>query len=79
MDDQLTIIFVAVTFLFLILAFIGRRKNDTTRSKWRTLTAASLWAINAMLFGGVSTPVEKGKVTNVRTREIDEEDDAIGN
>jgi hypothetical protein len=77
-DDQLTIIFVAVTFLILILAFIGRRKNATTRSKWRTATAASLWAVNAMLFGGVSTPVEKGKVTKVRKRETDEEDDAIG-
>jgi hypothetical protein len=31
-----------------------------------------------MLFGGVSTPVEKGKVTKIRKREIDEKDDASG-
>ena len=75
MDDQLTIIFIGLTVLVLILAFVGRQKNYKLRSKWRRAAAASLWAANAMLFGGVSTPVEKGKVTKVRKRDIDEEGD----
>ena len=75
MDDQLTIIFIGVTFLLLILAFVGRRRNYKPRSKWRKAAVASLWAANAMLFGGVSTPIEKGKVTKVRKRDIDGEDD----
>ena len=75
MDDQLAIIFIGVTFLLLILAFVGRRRNYKPRSKWRKAAVASLWVANAMLFGGVSTPIEKGKVTKVRKRDLDEEGD----
>ena len=74
MDDPLTIIFVGFVFLMLLLVFIGRRRNYKPRPKWRKAMAASLWAANAMLFGGVSSPVEKGKVTKVRKRDVDEDD-----
>ena len=75
MDDQLTIIFIGITFLLLILAFVGKPKNYKPRSKWRRAASVSLWAVNAMFFGGVFTPVEKGKVTKVRKRDIAEEGD----
>ena len=75
MDDPLTATFVGFIIFLLILAFVGRQRNYKARSKWRKAAAASLWAANAMLFGGVSSPVEKGKVTKVRKRDEDKDDD----
>ena len=74
MDDPLTFVFVGFVFLLLLLVFIGRRRNYQPLPKWRKAMAASLWAANAMLFGGVSSPVEKGKVTKVRRRDVDEDE-----
>jgi hypothetical protein len=73
-DDPLTFIFVGFAVLLLLLVFIGRRRNYKPRTKWRKAMAASLWAANAMLFGGVPSPVEKGKVTKVRKRDVDEDE-----
>jgi hypothetical protein len=72
-DDPLAIAFVGFAVFLLLLVFIGRRGNYKPRPKWRKAMAASLWAANAMLFGGVSSPVEKGKVAKVRKRDSDED------
>ena len=77
MDDPLAFIFVGFAVLLLLLVFIGRRRNYKPRTKWRKAMAASLWAANAMLFGGVSSPVEKGKVTKVRKRDVDEDESEL--
>ncbi len=77
MDDPLTFVFVGFAVLLLLLVFIGRRRNYKPRPKWRKAMAASLWAANAMLFGGVSSPVEKGRVTKVRKRDVDEDESEL--
>ena len=74
MDDPFTYVFVGFTVLLLLLVFIGRRRKYKLHPKWRKAMAASLWAANAMLFGGVSSPVEKGRVTKVRKRDVDEDE-----
>ncbi len=74
MEDPITIGFIGFATLLLLLVYIGRRKNDKPRSKWRKTMAVSLWAANAMSFGGVSSPTEKGKVVKVRRRDVDDDD-----
>ncbi len=74
MDDPVLVTWIGLAFLLLLVAFIGRRKVYKPSTKWRKAFAVSLWAINAMLFGGVSDPVEKGKVVKIRKRGFDEED-----
>ncbi len=73
MDDPVLIASIGLAFFLLLVAFMGRRKVHKPSTKWRKAFAGSLWAINAMLFGGVSDPVEKGKVVKVRKRDFDEE------
>lgn len=71
MGDPVTVFSIGVAFVLLLVAFLGRRKIYKSSPKWRKDVASSLWAVNAMLFGGVSDPVEKGKVVNVRKRDLD--------
>ena len=72
MDDPVLVISTSVVFLLLLIVFLGRRKVYKTPSAWRKNVASSLWAVNAMIFGGVSDPVEKGKVVNIRKRDLDD-------
>ena len=74
MDDPIFITSIGLLIFLLLVAFIGRPKIIyKPTSKWRRAFAGSLWAINAMLFGGVSDPVEKGKVVKMRKRDFDDE------
>ncbi len=73
MDDPVLVTWIGLAFFLLLVAFIGRRKVYKPSTKWRKAFAVSLWAINAMLFGGVSDPVEKGKVVKIRKRDFDDE------
>jgi hypothetical protein len=73
-DDPLNATYIGFIVLLLVSVFIGRNRNYQRYSKWRKTATASLWAANAMLFGGVSSPVEKAKVTKVRKQDVDEDD-----
>jgi hypothetical protein len=75
MEDPVLITSFAFALLLVLVACLGRRKVNKPSTKWRKAVAGSLWAVNAMLFGGVSDPVEKGKVVNIRKRDFDEDDE----
>lgn len=74
MKDPIFIFLVGLGFVLLMIAVIGRRNADKPASMWRKNVAGSLWALNAMLFGGVADPVEKGKVVKVRSRDSEQDD-----
>lgn len=84
MDDPVPVFSIGIVFILLFVVLfvmlLGRRKDYKTPSPWRKNVASSLWAVNAMISGGVSDPVEKGKVVNIRKRDLDdnerEEDDS---
>jgi len=73
MDDAVLVASVGLVFMFLLVAYIGRRKAYTPSTKWRKAVSGSLWALNAMLSGGVASPKERGKAAYVRKRDDDEE------
>lgn len=75
MSDPILLISIGLALLFLLGALIGKRRAYQQSTKWRKALAGSMWAVNAMLFGGVSSPVEKGKVVKIRKRSADEDDD----
>ena len=73
MDDPVLVTSIGLALLPLLVLFMARRKAYKSSTKWRKAFAGCLWAVNAMLFGGAASQIEKGKVVKARKRDLDDQ------